>query len=125
MSLFQIFKINNLKTNRIGRGKYVSWFVLLFFTILFIAYFDDYLIYNYEEKRQMLFNSIFFTLPFGVLITTVVFCLIVLTIYRLHDLGFSGWWTLLLITFLSPLFVLLCIIPGTKGANKYGKEPEF
>jgi uncharacterized membrane protein YhaH (DUF805 family) len=37
---------------------------------------------------------------------------------RLHDTGRSGWWLLLPIT--APLLLLL---PGTRGANRYGTDP--
>ncbi|WP_434778861.1 DUF805 domain-containing protein [Neisseria sp. Ec49-e6-T10] len=53
-----------------------------------------------------------------------------LSILRLHDLGWSGWWVLLfglgsLIPIVSVLvgiagFVIYYCLPGTKGANRYG-----
>lgn len=46
-------------------------------------------------------------------------------IQRLHDIGWSGW--LMLVTLLpviGPLFpLLLLLIPGTQGANRYGPPP--
>lgn len=41
---------------------------------------------------------------------------------RLHDIGYSGWWMLLLIVpFIGPvaLVVMFCL-PGNPGENKYG-----
>ena len=44
---------------------------------------------------------------------------IFLVIKRLHDFNFSGWWCVL---FGWPLInIVLCIIPGTKGVNQFGK----
>lgn len=44
---------------------------------------------------------------------------------RLHDMGLSGWWQLLLfIPLVNFLFVLfLFIFPGDEGSNQYGKPP--
>jgi uncharacterized membrane protein YhaH (DUF805 family) len=45
---------------------------------------------------------------------------------RIHDIEFSGWWQLLILSPTSPFFVLvLMLIKGTKGKNKYGDPPEF
>lgn len=45
---------------------------------------------------------------------------------RWHDVGASGWLALLaLIPGASfALFILLCIIPGTNGPNRYGPDPK-
>ena len=47
------------------------------------------------------------------------------SVRRLHDIGYSGWWMLLLIVpFLGPvaLFVMFCLA-GDQGDNKYGAAP--
>ncbi|MFV0431587.1 MAG: DUF805 domain-containing protein [Alphaproteobacteria bacterium] len=48
---------------------------------------------------------------------------IALTVKRLHDIGITGWATLILfipvVAFFLSLFLLFC--PGTKGENSYGK----
>ena len=36
---------------------------------------------------------------------------------RLHDIGRSGWWLLL------PVHAPLLLLPGTRGANRYGADP--
>ncbi|MDL2281069.1 DUF805 domain-containing protein [Selenomonadales bacterium OttesenSCG-928-I06] len=55
-----------------------------------------------------------------------------LTVRRLHDLNFSGWWALLLIVFsASPVIQyvvfgmlgVLFVMKGTIGNNLYGKDP--
>lgn len=50
---------------------------------------------------------------------------ILLTIQRLHDLDWTGWWVLLLlIPYLGGLFsLLLWLLPGTRGTNRYGPVP--
>lgn len=45
---------------------------------------------------------------------------------RLHDMNKSGWWVLLNIMILGQLALLImCILPGTAGPNKYGINPLF
>ncbi|WP_428054274.1 DUF805 domain-containing protein [Candidatus Avelusimicrobium facis] len=45
---------------------------------------------------------------------------------RLHDIGVSGWWQLLLlIPQLGDLLMLICMmIPGQVGENRFGPEPK-
>jgi uncharacterized membrane protein YhaH (DUF805 family) len=40
---------------------------------------------------------------------------------RLHDIGMSGWLSVLLI--LPGMQIFLLLMPGTKGQNKYGPQP--
>lgn len=43
---------------------------------------------------------------------------------RLHDIGWSGWWLLVLLTGVGGLFLLaLACVPGTEGPNPYGAAP--
>jgi uncharacterized membrane protein YhaH (DUF805 family) len=50
---------------------------------------------------------------------------IAITVRRLHDAGFSGWWYLLvLIPYLGGLVVLvLTCLPSQPGSNTYGPHP--
>ncbi len=45
------------------------------------------------------------------------------TVFRLHDLGLSGWWTLLTwIPYLGAVVaLLLLVVPGEKGSNAWGE----
>ena len=49
-----------------------------------------------------------------------------LTVLRLHDIGISGWWVLLgLVPYLNTVAgVLLSLVPGSTGDNRYGKVPD-
>jgi uncharacterized membrane protein YhaH (DUF805 family) len=40
---------------------------------------------------------------------------------RFHDFSLSGWYSLLIV--LPGIQIVLLFIPGSKGANKYGKQP--
>ncbi len=45
----------------------------------------------------------------------------ILSIKRCHDFDVSGWWALLLLLF-PPAIVLLWVMPGTDGVNRYGRD---
>jgi uncharacterized membrane protein YhaH (DUF805 family) len=71
--------------------------------------------------------------PQGLLLSTaglilsvpLVWVLYATYIKRLHDLGKSGWYALVvLIPLINLLFILyLGFVPGNTGVNKYGEEP--
>ena len=44
---------------------------------------------------------------------------------RLHDIGMSGWWQLLLLVpYLGGLALFICmLLPGTEGENRFGEQP--
>jgi uncharacterized membrane protein YhaH (DUF805 family) len=46
---------------------------------------------------------------------------IVMTIRRLHDIDFKGWWTLLIV--IPFLNVVLLFVAGNKGTNRFGPPP--
>lgn len=48
-----------------------------------------------------------------------------LTIQRLHDFNASGWWSVLIIVPLANLvlYLILLIMPGTQGPNRFGNPP--
>jgi len=56
----------------------------------------------------------------------LLFVMFVLARRRLHDIGTTGWLgILLIIPFINLLFTLFLVVaPGTKGENKYGKQPK-
>lgn len=45
-----------------------------------------------------------------------------MTIRRLHDMGLSGWWTILFQAL--GVTVILIFLPGNEGKNKYGPVPK-
>ena len=64
-----------------------------------------------------------FPVTFTVLgcITLVASC--ALTVRRLHDIGFSGWWFWLIFLLWPLVFVLFCA-KGEEGANRFGPPPK-
>ena len=69
-------------------------------------------------------------LGFWSLVLTLYFlaCLIpgfALSIRRLHDIGFTGWWILIsFVPYLSLLLIIFSFIDSQKGANKWGPNPK-
>ncbi len=44
-----------------------------------------------------------------------------LSVRRLHDTDRSGWWWLIgLVPFVAVILLILTVLPGTPGANRYG-----
>ncbi|OQX33883.1 MAG: hypothetical protein B0D91_13515 [Oceanospirillales bacterium LUC14_002_19_P2] len=66
------------------------------------------------------------------IITTISACLLAvlasipLQIRRLHDIGHSGWLSLISLTPLTniPFFCYIALLPGNRGANPYGNTTE-
>ena len=100
------------------------------------------------EARANIYNSI--TMISGLVLTLAAFLFfaqiyIVQVPQRLRDVGFSGWWAFLPLTFLILgrtltgaqytegwtasmtinllIFVALVLYPGTRGENRYGPDP--
>ena len=79
---------------------------------------------------QILFapNSMFENISgFASLSLWFIFCflpLLSVSVRRLHDIDFSGWW--ILMALFPPLHIVLLLfflLPGSNRINSYGKEP--
>ncbi len=46
------------------------------------------------------------------------------SVRRLHDMGLSGWW-FLLVMFFPFLVLVLCVWPGERGFNRFGPPMEY
>src|ERR1700741_1387796 len=51
--------------------------------------------------------------------------MLAITVKRWHDVGVAGWFPILSLPGLThlPVFLLLCLLPGTVGGNIYGDDP--
>lgn len=55
----------------------------------------------------------------------LLFLYLPITIKRLHDLNFNGWWSLVFFLPFGQIVLLpLLFYKGTPGPNKYGEQPE-
>ena len=121
---------------RIGRAKYLMGYLILFCMTVccfFLMSVIDHVPYIFVNSWVL---SITFSLknehnytPGGAasLVFLASFILVsfwsfAVDVKRFHDLGMSGWWTvLLLIPLIGTLgWFLLSILPGKKGPNKHG-----
>lgn len=60
-----------------------------------------------------------------VLILALVIPSLSITVRRLHDINYSGWWYLLVVVPVVGFLVYLVLLfwRGTKGANRFGQDP--
>ena len=81
-----------------------------------------------SARRDLQFLLLFTGLPLLISLAWAFYLLTVASISRLHDINLSGWWLLLHLVPAagSPIvFFMLLLIPGTRGKNDFGSEPEF
>jgi uncharacterized membrane protein YhaH (DUF805 family) len=99
----------DLYQGRIGRFHY--W-LYLFATVILYYFFDGTL-----DKH----SSIYIASEIVLLLFIVIFIL-PLHVRRLHDLGRSGWFVLLLVIPFVNIFMglYLLLFPGNQGKNSYG-----
>ena len=62
---------------------------------------------------------------FGVLGLVGLWSSLALTVKRWHDVGMTGWFAILTLPPFANfmMFVLLCLLPGTTGPNRFGGDP--
>lgn len=95
---------------RISRKKYIEYSLVLII-LSFVFY------YNLDNNSNLSFYYIYSLIVF--------FLNIYLTIGRLHDINLSAWYSVILfIPIINLSFLALYFIPGTKGENKFGVDPE-
>lgn len=105
-------------SGRARRKEY--WFFVLFFVLVSIGLaIVDTLLGTYSETRQVgLFGGVF---GLGSLIPALA-----LGVRRLHDIGRSGWWLLLMLLPLVGTIVLLvfALLDSQPGDNRFGPNPK-
>lgn len=103
---------------RIGRLRYLAWtLALILLTTLVGGFLTAALVGNGLQVTGMIF--------LGVVALAFAYLNITISVQRLHDLGWSGWlWLLNLLPFVYAVFpLLLAVLPGNTGANRYGAPP--
>lgn len=101
---------------RIGRVRYLGWSMAMTLLALpIMAVFAGV--------------SALSTILGGLLVILLAIGMVVISVFiggkRLHDIGWSAWlWLLLLVPVVGSVFALLMLVlPGTPGANRYGPPP--
>lgn len=77
--------------------------------------------------------GIVISLLLGLYVLAIIIPSIAVAVRRLHDRDMSGWWYLgIFVGSLIPLigilfsiaFLILMLLPGTEGANRFGEDPK-
>ena len=105
-------------SQRIGRLRYFTYtlFGMIGCAVLLVLVYLFALLLPPDSGR--LISTLAFILVKNFVIPLIVF---VLTIRRLHDFDYKGWWAL---SVLMPLITLLFLcVPGSRGHNRFGPPP--
>ncbi|WP_025113538.1 DUF805 domain-containing protein [Pseudomonas sp. H1h] len=109
---------------RIGRLRFLAWtMVLSLVTLPIVGVFAliGLGLVSGDSTTGLIIGGIFaFFLFLGFIIVSILF-----SVQRLHDIGWSGWlWLLNLVPFVGSFFPLvIMVVPGNTGANRYGPPP--
>jgi len=127
---------------RIGRLRYLAWLatllliaipasgLLLWLLYLATTYVSGFLVKHYQDFiyyiaiYDHIAYCLFLLLCFLIGLTVLVFILF-FSAKRLHDIGFSGWFSLILLLpgFNFVLLTALLIMQGNPQCNSYGSPP--
>ncbi|KGD88321.1 membrane protein [Pseudomonas aeruginosa] len=107
-------ELNVFTTNgRIGRLRYLGWSMAM--TLCFLVIMGlGFLLGETVGVAVTALASIAF-----------IVIAVMIGVQRLHDLGWSGWlWLLNFVPFVGSVFgILMLVLPGSTGANRYGPPP--
>jgi uncharacterized membrane protein YhaH (DUF805 family) len=103
-------------SGRIGRVRYLGWTMAMLLCMLPML-----LLFAGASAISSALGTLIMAAGVIAMIVVGVF----IGVQRLHDIGWSGWlWLLNFVPFIGSVFALLMlIIPGTQGANRYGPPP--
>lgn len=103
---------------RFGRLSYIAWNAILFISFLIIY---EVITWSYIDKFNN--DEIIFYIGVTVLLTIppIIIMSFIFLIRRLHDMGISGWWSLLyFLPIVSILFMIYTLIKeGDVGSNRF------
>jgi uncharacterized membrane protein YhaH (DUF805 family) len=103
---------------RLGRARYLVYTLGSLVGTFLCMLPAGYLLLWSGNAGRILYTLVSVLLFYGFL----PFLFTVLTIRRAHDFGFGGWFALLLLVPVANLAFWL--IPGTRGDNRFGAQPE-
>ncbi|WP_137974844.1 DUF805 domain-containing protein [Pseudomonas sp. F(2018)] len=108
----KVFTVNG----RIGRVRYLGWSMAL----MLIALLGYGIAAGAMAVSPIVGGILMIPLVIGGVVVSVM-----IGVQRLHDIGWSGWlWLLNFVPVVGSVFALLMlVIPGTQGANRYGPPP--
>ena len=110
------------------------WYFILYWSILYaiVIVIDRAIGYSFINLSDLPYSEYLPMTKFFSEVGPLIFFYRPLTIIpslavgarRLHDINFSGKWSLLFFTPLVPLLMLLLTMKGKKDENEYGKRPD-
>ncbi|MGX9866417.1 DUF805 domain-containing protein [Pseudomonas moraviensis] len=109
---------------RIGRLRFLAWTMVLSLVALPIVGVFALIalgLVSSDSTTGLIIGGILAVFLFiGFMIVSILF-----SVQRLHDIGWSGWlWLLNLVPFVGSFFPLvIMVVPGNTGANRYGPPP--
>ncbi|CAG8999170.1 MAG: Inner membrane protein YhaI [Candidatus Celerinatantimonas neptuna] len=106
-----------------GRARRKEYWMFLFINLLIIVVLQIALMSSSvsgDINRLLLF--LFMVYPWLTLIPSIA-----VSVRRLHDIGYSGWWYLLnfLLVIGNIIFLIMMCKDGNKGLNRFGKDPKL
>ena len=116
---------------RSGRREYWS-FQLLVLVLIILAVFA---MFAFTDAAGQAVMERRFSVWAGFALLPVIVPLVAVTVRRLHDLGWSGWWLLALLaggaipaidTIAGLAYIVIMLLPGSKNENRFGpslREP--
>ena len=100
-------------SGRIGRAPY-------FLASLLLVILQMFPVYQFSISPENSSASHFWAMLFWIFYFLFVWCHVALGAKRLHDMGKSGAYALIIPLFVALAIVILSLFPGDSGANKYG-----
>ncbi len=104
--------------NRLGRIDYIITTIFIFFSWLCVAGILMAIVAAMNNQNSNIVASVLYVCG-GIVLLIKLMC----AIARLHDCGASGWWVIPLFPFTIFSVLLLMMLSGTKGANRFGEQP--
>ncbi|MDO5638574.1 MAG: DUF805 domain-containing protein [Neisseria sp.] len=93
------------------------WFYHLFYLLLMLALMAVHMMLGMSPESADMIPII---LGFALILPTLA-----VTVRRLHDINFSGWWALLsVVPMLNLVLYVFACINGTRGSNRFGPDPK-
>jgi uncharacterized membrane protein YhaH (DUF805 family) len=103
---------------RIGRLRFLAWTLVSLLVAMAVA---GVIAISLFTGEQFMLGGFFAV----VAVLAYIYVNITISVQRLHDIGWSGWlWLLNLVPLVGSVFpILIMVIPGNTGANRYGAPP--
>lgn len=106
-------------------GAIVACFVYSLLALTGLAALDIHVMDGLNGDSVDVHGSPLFAAIEAVVGVVALWSLLALTVKRWHDVGLTGWFSILTLPPFANgvVFLLMCLLPGTTGANRFGSDP--